>query len=310
MDSYPAYESPFFPISFSWPMKLDAANLGAIPGDRNLVSTIIPGEPYSFSDYGSYLSEYQHSKYGITIKKGGWDCFRHLEILASGAIPLMPDVAKCPEWAMFHYPKATLAQVVDKFSRGEEISTESWSDFQRWFESHLTSRAMASFMLRRIRYREQRVIFLDPGLAAAPDYLSVMTYAGLKEELGQDKVIAPLGSASVYSDWSGETAHLHGLGFGYTKVLDVSLRSKEEWQPLPAAQALSVLRDDDFVIVGNVSRNNELANEVNALRRNPEKSLFIWGDDRSPDRAQIRWLKSLSGFKAIREFYPSPRFLL
>ena len=307
--SIAAHQSDFFPISFSWPLMHPAESDLALV-DRKLVSTIIPGEAYSFDDYSSYLSEYQDSKFAITIKKGGWDCFRHLEILASGAIPLMPDIGKCPEWAMSHYPKAAMMQVVDKFNRGEDLPIESWVNFQKWFERHLTSAAMAGFILRRVGYSSPRVIFLDPGLSTVPDYLSVMTYTGLKQQLGPTKVIAPLGSESVYSDWSGEATKLHGLGFGYTKLLDPSVRSDEETHAVGINEALKSIKDEDFVVVGNVSRNFELAHQVDSLRKNPRSVLFIWGDDRSPDRAQIRWLRSLSGFKAIREFYPSPALLL
>lgn len=309
VESLAGYESYFFPVSFSWPnTQVNTGSDFAVP-DRRVVASIIPGEPYSFEDYASYLREYQSSKFGITIKKGGWDCFRHLEITAAGAIPLMPDVARCPDWAMFHYPKGAMRQVVERFKRGEDLPIEAWADFQRWFEKHLTSTAMAGFILKRVCYQSGRIIFLDAGLNSIPDYLSVMTYKGLKEQLGPDNVIAPLGSESVYSDWTGDTANLHGLGFGYTKVLDASFRSLEEVSARGLTEALRLITDEDFVVVGNVSRNIELANSVNSLSRSPDRSLFIWGDDRSPDRAQIRWLKSLAGFKAIREFYPSPKML-
>ena len=70
-----------------------------------LVSEVKPTVPYSYSDSRKYLTQYETSCYALTFKKGGWDCFRHLEIMGSGCIPLMPDAGQIPKYTMTHYPK-------------------------------------------------------------------------------------------------------------------------------------------------------------------------------------------------------------
>jgi len=60
----------------------------------HFLSSTIPGEPFSFDSWDDYLLEYQSSYFALSTKKGGWDTFRHLEILFSGTIPLIPRLAK------------------------------------------------------------------------------------------------------------------------------------------------------------------------------------------------------------------------
>jgi len=51
---------------------------------------------YKFDDEDLYYHDMQESWFGLTCKKGGWDCLRHYEILASGAVLLFKDYNKKP----------------------------------------------------------------------------------------------------------------------------------------------------------------------------------------------------------------------
>ena len=44
-----------------------------------------------------YYSDLQQSKFGITVKRGGWDCHRHYEIAANGAVICFRDLASKPQ---------------------------------------------------------------------------------------------------------------------------------------------------------------------------------------------------------------------
>lgn len=48
----------------------------------------------------------------LTYKKGGWDCLRHYEILASGTLPLFLDIAQCPLHAMRLHPRRLYALIL------------------------------------------------------------------------------------------------------------------------------------------------------------------------------------------------------
>lgn len=291
-----------FPISFSWPGSLDSS-LVELWEKREAFSKVIPGEPYSFFDYPTYLRQYQNSKFAITIKKGGWDCFRHVEILASGCVPIMPDVKQCPEWAMEIYPKAAMAEVLSHIVENREISQTFVHELYRFFEDYLTSEAMARFLLKRVGFSGGQVIFLDPYLNTAPEYLSVSTYVGLKQILGRDGVTAPFGADPIFKGWSGNHSLLHGLGFGYTNLLDTALMSPIESARTGDLLSTENLEKKNLVIIGSLSRNQELANRVNQLEFQSSNVLYLWGDDRSPNRQEIKWLKQLRGFIAFRELH-------
>ena len=68
------------PITFGIPTsKLTIPNSNKIQE----YASCIPGQPetYIFKDEKSYYEDYQKSFYGVTMKKAGWDCMRHYEIL-------------------------------------------------------------------------------------------------------------------------------------------------------------------------------------------------------------------------------------
>jgi hypothetical protein len=47
---------------------------------------------YAFSREEDYYLDLQQSRFGITMKRGGWDCLRHYEIAANGAVPCFRDL--------------------------------------------------------------------------------------------------------------------------------------------------------------------------------------------------------------------------
>lgn len=59
----------------------------------------IPGavSRYAFEKEGDYYADLQQSRFGITMKRGGWDCLRHYEIAANGAVPCFRNLQDKPE---------------------------------------------------------------------------------------------------------------------------------------------------------------------------------------------------------------------
>lgn len=60
---------------------------------------------YIYNDEESYYKQYQSSFFGFTQVKSGWDCLRHYEIIASGAIPYFENIEEMPCNTMKNYPK-------------------------------------------------------------------------------------------------------------------------------------------------------------------------------------------------------------
>ena len=64
---------------------------------------------YIYQDEESYYKQYQESYFAYTCKKGGWDCMRHYEILASYTMPFFTDIEVCPTTCLVDYPKDLLS---------------------------------------------------------------------------------------------------------------------------------------------------------------------------------------------------------
>ena len=112
------------PLTFGIPSKHVQ---DAVQPKGRVLSTVVPGD---WSTYAympredqtpqqrsqlerDYYVDMQRSFFGLTWKKGGWDCLRHLELLASGCLPLFTDIAKAPRGVLSLYPKRVLQLLLD-----------------------------------------------------------------------------------------------------------------------------------------------------------------------------------------------------
>lgn len=57
---------------------------------------------YAFENEEDYYKDLQESKFGITTKRAGWDCMRHYEIAANGAVICFKDLDKKPSTCAPH----------------------------------------------------------------------------------------------------------------------------------------------------------------------------------------------------------------
>ncbi|GBF98952.1 hypothetical protein Rsub_12598 [Raphidocelis subcapitata] len=108
------------PISFSVPEELFRA---IVPAKSQNFSTVVPGlqSTYKFRADGSkpprevlaaeagYYADMARSLFAVTYKKGGWDCLRHPEIVAAGALPLFTDIKGLPPGTMAAHPTEVYA---------------------------------------------------------------------------------------------------------------------------------------------------------------------------------------------------------
>ena len=103
------------PINFSIPKNKIIKEINRKP--KNLLSPLIPGrlETYIYKDEKSYNQMYQNSVFALTYRKGGWDCFRHYEILMNGCIPFYLEINKCPNKTLEKLPKDLLKEILKKY---------------------------------------------------------------------------------------------------------------------------------------------------------------------------------------------------
>jgi hypothetical protein len=114
-------------------------------------AALIPGDAstYVYAREPEYLTAYAQSWLAHTWRKAGWDCNRHVEILATGAIPVFRGAAGLDAGLMGAYPIALLRHI-EAHHDGADVKTMAlWRHFLlRWTHAHLSSVAMARYMAR------------------------------------------------------------------------------------------------------------------------------------------------------------------
>ena len=91
------------PLAFSIPESLISSKLPSksqlFPShivDRELSIKLGASAKYVFADEQSYRSDLASSRFGITTRRAGWDCLRHYEIAAAGAVICFRDLEQKP----------------------------------------------------------------------------------------------------------------------------------------------------------------------------------------------------------------------
>lgn len=98
------------PISFSIPEEKIVSQLQEKTKDfpEHIVDTEVrerlnkKQDGYVFTDESDYYADLQSSKFGITTKRAGWDCMRHYEIAANGAVICFKELDKKPPMCAPH----------------------------------------------------------------------------------------------------------------------------------------------------------------------------------------------------------------
>ena len=116
-------------------------------------ATCIPGQPetYVFKLEQPYYEDYQKSYYGVTMKKAGWDCMRHYEILGNYCMPYFIGLEDCPKNTLANLPKDLLLE-------GRELTNNF--DEQKYFiildemfnytKNNLTTKNIANYIISKL----------------------------------------------------------------------------------------------------------------------------------------------------------------
>lgn len=140
-----------FPISFSFPtLKVDFVKTNKTrdkafcdPSDKRT---------YIYKNESDYYQGYKESRFGRTIKKAGWDCMRHYEILANGCLPAI-GLRGCPEQTMTSFPKQLCLKIKEEFIKGVDpahIYECYVEEFEKHFLANNTTKAEAMKFINAI----------------------------------------------------------------------------------------------------------------------------------------------------------------
>jgi len=114
--------------------------------------SIIPGqEGYKFDIEQEYYNDYNKSYFGVTMKKAGWDCMRHYEILSNNCIPYFVDLENCPQNILTNLPKELLLEARELTNNFDEQKYFNiLNELFDYTKQHLTTKQLAQYVLNHV----------------------------------------------------------------------------------------------------------------------------------------------------------------
>jgi len=256
---------PIHPISFCVPEELIVRDIDTVLQNKRLFEAFYrPGQPYAFTNPQEYYKMYEESAFGHTKKKGGWDCFRHLEILANGCLPVFENVHSIPKSIMTFYPKDLFVQASNLYHRCVQnnykmtLEDKSLYDFLvklavKHMHTHLTTKAMANYVLRTVFGKENAkkvtsVLYLSS--SEHIDFQRCLLLHGFKT-LFKEHCIDVCRVKHLYTSCDVKQWHKAGAGFGFAGTIPAEYDTKCNRDDI---YERIVAKEFDLVIYGSIHR--------------------------------------------------------
>lgn len=145
------YSKPnLHPIAFAAPSNRINYNTKKVK-DFSFI-TPLDKSTYIYRNEKDYYNDYNEAKFGVTLKKAGWDCLRHYEIFMNGCIPYFIGIESCPELTMFNFPKELCKKVIVdlKTLKHGEVYEKYIDDFKAHFYCNNTTTALAKYFINTV----------------------------------------------------------------------------------------------------------------------------------------------------------------
>ena len=112
------YKSKASPISFCFPENELPSERIEIKDKTQLLAPMDPRflNSYIYDEQG-YYEQYSKSIFGTTIKKAGWDCMRHYEILSVNTLLFFPGIEDKPNLTMINFPSKLQIEINKLFKK-------------------------------------------------------------------------------------------------------------------------------------------------------------------------------------------------
>jgi hypothetical protein len=116
----------------------------------------IPGAStsYAFATEAEYVADLRASRFGVTAKRGGWDCLRHYELAANGCVPCFRELrakpASCAPHGLSEANCVVYSSADDLLRQVEAMTAEEYERLQAasiaWACENTTRRRAAGFL--------------------------------------------------------------------------------------------------------------------------------------------------------------------
>lgn len=200
-----------------------------------IIADIIPSklETYRFGaeDESAYYNLYKSSFFAYTMKKGGWDCLRHYEIMASGCIPIFPDLAHCPTDTMYVFPKHLVMEANRELLPWNHMKIVKYCWYALKLLDYMRKRLSCSAVATGFLYNMQSQLGLNRPIQKilmiqghrGVNYSRELLWIGVKRKLQMDggAAIDWPKIQSIYNDIDTVTRkNLYGFGYTYSGKLE------------------------------------------------------------------------------------------
>ena len=244
---------PVYSFSYSIPDKLIIKEVSEKIEDLSSNKERYQGDlPYVYTkiEEDLYYDKYRKSKFGLTKKKGGWDCLRHYEILMNGCIPIFENLELCPKLTITTFPKEHILELnkeIDILKEDKEYYNQEVNKLLIHLGNNNSSNA---------RYREflkyNNIIKDNPNILMfsgdlGVNYLRDFFWIGAKTLNSENCIEYPLLN-HLYDDFSIDSFKgMPGNGFTYGGSL-----SKEYKRYLNQEEIIQSIKDKkwDIIIYG------------------------------------------------------------
>lgn len=148
-----------FPIQFSIPEE----KIGGCGIKSHFMAPLDPWDTstYIYETEQKYYQMYRSSMFGKTMRKAGWDCLRHYEIMACNCMPYFMGLEHCPPTIMTDLPKDDLMIIKNliEYDGGKVFRSHSGREYYMELllkvENHLlqklTTKAMAKKLIDTVK---------------------------------------------------------------------------------------------------------------------------------------------------------------
>jgi hypothetical protein len=230
---------------------------------------------YIYDNEKDYYNGYNISKYAITMKKGGWDCLRHYEIIACGCLPIFLDIDKCPINTLDTELKKQLLYINKNYKNFNDNDYETTRNkLYNYLKENLTCKAVAEKFLK-LNNNPKSVLMLQCNKYI--NYSRELLSIGLRKILKTNFVDYPK-NYPLYKN-QNKDRKLYGKGFTYSNIFDED--------NIDRSNIKKRIKNNEFdlIIYGKMGSNEGMFGDVRKLApywntvKKTKNICFIYGGD-------------------------------
>lgn len=267
-----------YPLSYSIPEEIFTETEKCNETKQFDNSPLIPGkqETYIYGNESSYYKMYRRSKFGLTTKKGGWDCLRHYEMLASKCIPIFPDLDMCPNNTMHNFPKELIKDINSKHNI-DTLTDSEYNDLVNniftYSKNNLTCEKSAEYFLEKLYVHKKvvnpKILFLSGTIGYRNvNYTRELLAIGLRKTLGDNFVDYP--KINILYENCPDSHKYIGKGFTYGK------RLKDDIVDRTDIKNKIISKYFDFIVYGKVGKKTDKKTKIPQF--DELENLEYWND--------------------------------